>query len=207
MEAVSRPANKTLWYEFQMEKLNLLDWVFKADPETATTHGVFYLDSDICFFGPLPEVPSNATVALSPHMIRPLDEARFGRYNGGFLWFRSPSAVSAWRSACPKSRFHEQAALECFDTNGASVYHFPTEVNYGWWRMWQGSSPPKTLQDEWNANESGIFIGSRPLQSVHTHFYNATDRATKAFNDFVINKLKAVSTPAAKTLGSLLKFE
>jgi hypothetical protein len=207
MEAIKRVTSKTLWYEFQMEKLKLLEWVFSADPETANTEGVFYLDSDICFFGPLPVIPDNATVALSPHYIKESDERKFGRYNGGFLWFRNVLSVSAWRDACPKSRFHEQAALECFDTNGSIVYHFPMEVNYGWWRMWQGSSPPKILQDDWSANESAIFIGSRPLQSVHTHFYNATDRATKAFNDFVINKLKSVSTPVAETLGSLLKFE
>ena len=210
MEAVKRPNGKTLWYDFQMEKLNLIDWVFSADTDTATTDGVFYLDSDICFFGPLPSIPNYANIALSPHYIKQADEKRFGTYNGGFLWFRDKTAITIWREACPTSRFHEQAALECFDATvktGLLVYNFPMEVNYGWWRMWQSSTPPHVLQNEWKSNESGIFIGDRPLQSVHTHFYNPTDNATKAFNDFVINKLKDVSTLSAKILLSVLKFE
>ena len=210
MEAVKRPNGKTLWYDFQMEKLNLLDWVFSADSDTATTDGVFYLDSDICFFGPLPSIPDYAKVALSPHYIKQADELRFGRYNGGFLWFRDKTAITIWREACPNSRFHEQAALECFDATektGLLVYDFPMEVNYGWWRMWQSSTPSHVLQNEWKSNESIIFIGDRPLQSVHTHFYNASDNATKAFNEFVISKLKGVSTLSAKTLLSVLKFE
>jgi hypothetical protein len=151
-----------------------------------------------------------AKVALSPHYIKYSDELRFGRYNGGFLWFKVKTAITLWREACPSSRFHEQAALECFDDTkktGLLVYDFPMHVNYGWWRMWQGSNLSHILQSEWKSNESGIFIGNKALQSVHTHFYNPADTATKAFNDFVINKLKDVSTTSAKALLTLLKFE
>ena len=208
MEAVSRPNNTTLWYEFQMEKLNLLDWVFESDAETATRDGVFYLDSDICFFGPLPTPPPTMTVGLSPHYIRPRDEARFGRYNGGFLWFKEQRAVKAWRDACPNSRFHEQAAIECFDEASWSdkVYMFPPQVNYGWWRMFQGSYTASELQAKWSAAAT-IIVDGQPLQSIHTHFYKPGERATLLFNEFVIKKLKAISTPQAKKLLQLIKFE
>ena len=201
MEAVRRPT-KTLWYEFQMEKLNLLDWVFQSEPDC--TEGVFYLDSDICFFGPLPPIPSTATVALSPHYIRKHDESRFGRYNGGFLWMRHSQAVQTWRAACPTSRFHEQAALECFD--GAEwkgkVHTFPQQVNYGWWRMFQGSVSPLELQAKWTSSPTGIMVDGVPLQSVHTHFYKPSERACQIFNDFVISKM-----PEAHPLVKAIKFE
>ena len=201
MEAVRRP-NKTLWYEFQMEKLNLLDWVFQSEPDC--TEGVFYLDSDICFFGPLPPIPSTATVALSPHYIRKHDESRFGRYNGGFLWMRDYHAVTAWRAACPTSRFHEQAALECFDGPEwkGKLYTFPLQVNYGWWRMFQGSVSPLELQAKWSSGSAGIMIDGVALQSIHTHFYKPSERACQIFNEFVISKM-----PEAHPLVKLIKFE
>jgi len=209
MELQRRPNGKTLWYEFQMEKLNLLDWVFTADPDTATTEGVFYLDSDLCFFAPLPKIPDHVKVAVSPHMIRQRDEARFGKYNGGCLWVCTQRAINAWREACPASRFHEQAALECFDEPEWSniIYHFPAQVNYGWWRMWQGSTHPSELQAKWAVTETAVTIDSQPLQTVHTHFYNPSDMATKTFNNFVINKLAAISTPQAAALLQLIKIE
>jgi len=207
MEAVKRPGNKTLWYEFQMEKLNLLDWVFSADPELANKEGVFFLDADLCFFGKLPEIPNNATVALSPHMIRERDENRFGKYNGGCLWMRDHSAVKAWREACPKSRFHEQAALECFDEPKWSnlTYYFPVQMNYGWWRMYQGRESASELQSKWRNTNGKITVENRPLISVHTHFFNPLDMTTRNFNEFVIKFVKEFHE--AKVLLELLKFE
>ena len=197
MEQIPR-GNKTLWYEFQMEKMNLLDWVFATDP---SNEGVFYLDSDICFFAPLPEIPSTCTVALSPHHIALKDEAKFGKYNGGFLWVKDPTAIEAWRSACPSSRFHEQAALEIFDSAewSETLYTFPIQYNYGWWRFWQGRESPDILQRYWTvdimskeSNHSGILVNGKPLGSVHTHFHNSSDNFTKFFNEFVINFLKQI---------------
>lgn len=195
MELIGRPNNTTLWYEFQMEKLNLLDWVFEVEPR-AKTEGAFYLDADICFLGPLPAVPSSAAIALSPHLIRPNDEARFGKYNGGFLWMRDPAGVVAWRTECPHSRFHEQAALECFDDPewAGLVHTFPVQVNYGWWRMWQGRQPAKETQAAWTVEKGVINVAGAPLLSIHTHFVT-TDLATRYFNTFVLNNLIA----AAKT--------
>ena len=209
MEAVKRPNGKTLWYEFQMEKMNLLEWAFHSDSDTAATEGVFYLDSDICFFGPLPNVPATATVAVSPHYIRDRDEDKFGKYNGGFLWMRDQSAIGAWRDACPNSRFHEQAALECFNQPKwlTKLYKFPLQVNYGWWRMFQSSYTPREIQQRWSVNDTNITIDGIPLQSAHTHFYNSSDRITINFNEFIMNKLQLINTPTSKKLLTLIKFE
>ena len=211
MESIRVNSGKTLWYEFQVEKMNLLNWVFLKNPE-ASTEGVFYLDSDICFFGKLPSIPDTALVAVSPHFIAERDEARFGKYNGGFLWVRSVRAVNAWAAACPFSRFHEQAALECFDSPQweDTVYKFPVQNNYGWWRLWQGRKDPATLKKAWtffrNAEHSGILVDGLPLLSVHTHFVEPADAFVSSFNEFVIHFLKILgkSHPKANMLLKLL---
>jgi hypothetical protein len=198
---------KTLWYEFQMEKLRLLDWVF-AEEKAVSAAGVFYLDADICFFGSLPAVPAGYDVAVSPHMIRKRDEARYGAYNAGYVWMRSPEAVEAWRSACATSRFFEQAALEVFDEDAwsARTYRFPAQNNYGWWRMFQAEADWEIIQRSWglrrSAEHSGIVVGDLPLLSVHTHWVTG-DYTTAAFNAFVqhiLEKLAPRHEPAKRLL-------
>ena len=198
---------KSLWFEFQMEKLSLLEWAFASDVGLVKT-GVFYLDSDICFFGPLPAVPPTYEVALSQHRIRERDEALFGKYNAGYLWVKGPTAVAAWRAACITSRFFEQAALEIFDSDEwlSRTHKFPVQNNYGWWRMFQGDAPASQLQRQWtffrNPEHSGIIVDGAHLGSVHTH-WTTGDPTTAAFNLFVIailTKLAPSHTPARKLL-------
>jgi len=203
---------KTLWYEFQMEKLRLLDWVFSSEP-TAAQVGVFYLDADICFFGELPSVPEGFDVAVSPHMIRRQDEARYGTYNAGYFWTRSPNATDAWRVACATSRFFEQAALEVFDSeewSGAGrTYKFPPQTNYGWWRMFQADTDYAELQKRWgirrDAKHSGIIVDGEPLNSIHTH-WTTSDFTTRMFNNFVKQLLEKIAPrhEPAKRLLSIL---
>lgn len=201
---------KSLWFEFQMEKLELLRWVFASDP-SAKESGIFYLDSDICFFGPLPSVPLAYEVAVSPHAIRRRDEALYGKYNGGYLWVRTQEAVDAWCQACVTSRFFEQAALEVFDSEEwhARTYQFPIQNNYGWWRMFQAELPFGDLQKKWSifrrADHSGILVEGVPLASIHTH-WKTGDMTTAAFNTFVKNFLTklANSHPPAKKLLNII---
>ena len=208
METMPSTTQSSLWLEFQMEKLNLLEWVFNSEPDAKET-GVYYLDADICFLGPLPSIPQGTLVALSPHMIRNEDTAKFGKYNAGFLWVKTPDVVNAWRAACPNSRFFEQAALECFDSPAwsKSLYNFPIQHNYGWWRLWQGTMSSKELIAQWSmqrsAKHSGIIVDNEPLCSVHTHWHERFDRATFSFNNLIIQRLETLApfhAPADKLL-------
>jgi len=198
-------AGKSLWFEFQMEKLSLMEWAL-ADSKTAT--GAYYLDSDICLFKSLPTIPLGYDVALSPHLIRLRDEGLYGKYNAGYLWIRTMDVLQAWREACVESRFFEQAALEIFDSDewSSKTLVFPLQENYGWWRMFQGKIFPNELQGEWkifrNADHSGILVGNIALGSVHTHWIT-TDPTTAEFNQFVldfITKLSRSHSPAKKLL-------
>ena len=123
-----------LWTDFMYEKAAVLEWMF----EIQATEPAWFLDADISHLAPLPAIPSTATVALSPHAIRLQDEAKYGKYNGGFLWFKDASLLPEWRKAGHTARFFEQSALEEVATAaGETLYEFPPQINFGWWRMFQ----------------------------------------------------------------------
>ena len=75
---------KTSWEDFMMEKTRIMDIAFNSGAPS-----VFFTDCDICFMGPLPEIPDGSTLGLSPHFINENDERKFGKYNAGFLWTNS----------------------------------------------------------------------------------------------------------------------
>ena len=114
MEQIPGVHFKSQWFDFMAEKINLLRWALSAGGGD-----VLFCDADICFLGPLPEIPSGKTLALSPHAIRERDAARFGYYNGGFLWISSAAHLDVWWSACATARFYEQSALEDVAAAGA----------------------------------------------------------------------------------------
>ena len=185
MEMTRGTAYKTMWEDFMMEKATVMELAF-ADP---LTKGLFFCDSDICFLGPLPQ--PTCEIGVCPHMIRPQDEQRFGKYNAGFVYTTDKTFPEKWRIAAKTSRYYDQAALE--DIVAAAplddVYDFPVQTNYGWWRMFQGTQPAQTLLNQWSIfrreNHSGICVSGEPLLSVHTHFAEVRDAATREFNKIV----------------------
>ena len=170
MEARPGTTYKTLWTDFMYEKVNVLDWMF------GTTEDAWFLDADITFTAALPSVPPTADVALSPHYIRPRDEALYGRYNGGFLFVRKKELLKVWRTAGHTARFYEQSALEEVAKASTALYEFPIQVNFGWWRMIQSTESPIAIQSKFSLfrREEGIGIryDGKPLQSIHTHWYD-----------------------------------
>lgn len=213
MEAMPGKHFKTLWMDFMTEKINLLRWAL-----TDGAPSVLLCDADICFTGPLPSIPSEARVGLSPHMIVDRDEKRFGKYNGGYVWCSDVAYADVWWNACATARYYEQSALEevaahVVNTDGpAALYEFPQTQNYGWWRVWQGVKSSSELLKEWGVNRlkgkdaSGLCVNGVPLGSVHTHFFERTDVPTKQFNAMILGWLKILSQshPPARKLLSIL---
>jgi hypothetical protein len=204
MERMPGKKYKSLFFDFTMEKIALLRWALEQTPD------VMFCDADICFLGPLPVIPTGATLALSQHMIRSRDEDKFGRYNAGFMWFSSVGQIDTWEAACADSRFFEQAALEDI-LEGETVYPFPITQNYGWWRLWQSDENPVNIVRKWTVKssnkDSGICISNMPLGSVHTHFKERRDDATRMFNEIVIGRLRDAekTCPGARKLLAALK--
>ena len=193
MEKLPGKRYSSLFFDFTMEKVKLMKWVLETEKDA------LFCDADICFLGPLPDIPVGKTVGLSPHMIRQRDEDKYGKYNAGFMWFSGKEQIELWERACDSSRFFEQAALEDVAKGmGEQLYEFPVVCNYGWWRMLQGVKTLDELQAEWsihrNAGGCGIVVGGVPLSSVHTHFHEKNDMATMSFNICVLSWLKKVST-------------
>lgn len=190
----------TVWCDLMAEKISLLQHIFQNED---TTDGIFLMDADICFLGPLPTIPVGTKLALSPHEICARDTARFGHYNGGFLWTCDPNIPQAWANATVTSRYFEQAALEDVSIpykENNTFYAFPTTINYGWWRLLQGSESADTLQKLWNIHEGILSIGTKPLQSIHTHWHEISDRATFTFNQFVLRLLRLTGKKDRNTL-------
>jgi hypothetical protein len=209
MELTPGKKFRNQWFDFMTEKITLIRWIFETDP-VASTAGVMFCDADICFMGPLPQIPVNTQVALSPHDIRLADEKRFGRYNGGFLWMSDSSFADIWWDSCKDARFYEQSALEDVADKADSLYEFPITENYGWWRLCQNVESPAVRASEWGINRmkggSGITVRGEPLGSVHTHFFQKGDAATSYFNDLVkgfLKKLADSHPPAKRILAAL----
>ena len=196
---------RNLFHDFTVEKIGLVKWALEHESE------ILFCDADICFLAPLPQIPIGSLVALSPHMIRLGDEAKYGKYNAGFMWFSNLDAVLLWEKACATSRFFEQAALEDVAVAfGHSLHLFPVTQNYGWWRLWQGTESPYDLLRKFSVEmrpmTAGITINGATLGSVHTHFGERRDSATVQFNQIVIGMLADIqrSHLPARRLHSLV---
>lgn len=206
MENITGKHYNSLWTDFMYEKANVVEWMLLENP----TSGVWFLDADISFLASLPIIPTTATLALSPHYIRLGDCAKFGYYNGGFLWFKDSSLLAAWREHGITSTFYEQKSLENIaKLAGDKLYEFPPSVNFGWWRMYQGVKSIQEIQSEFSFNRSttvncsGIYYKGEPLQSVHTHWYPNNDMLTNMFNDWL--KAYANKFKSHKLLGNYIR--
>ena len=195
----------TLFADFTAEKTALMEWALSLT--LTEEEGVLFCDADICHMGPLPTIPDGTELALSPHMIRKSDTDRYGIYNAGYLWFKDVAVAARWRELCKTSRFFEQGCLEDL-AKEYRTYEFPVEVNYGWWRLWQGLQAPADLQGEWAifrlSDGCGLTVQKKPLQSIHTHWTEKSDRATCEFNDWILRQLVRVSS--VKKTAALVKF-
>lgn len=217
MEASKGIKFTSLFADFCAEKTRLMGWAL-AEEQKAGRSGVFFCDADICHLGPLPPIKDTNLLGLSSHMIRERDAYRFGIYNAGFLYIRNIEITEKWLELCTTSKYFEQGCLEdlcvwCRQTYGNdSFLSFPKQVNYGWWRLWQGDLSSDELQAEWRIGRKegycGLVINGEPLQSIHTHWYQRNDLPTFKFNQWVLSQLqKLTSVKKTKSLISFLEHQ
>jgi hypothetical protein len=214
-----------VWYatrhtDFMMEKTNLMELAMRSTHATpastpAACPTVAFVDCDVTLLRELPTMPATASVALSPHEIRPGDEALFGRFNGGYVVASNPEVLWEWRRATATSRYFDQASLE----HVADVFHqrgqlhsLPPQHNYGFWRLLQPQSgsvwkeaqrfsiaalpPPKHP----NTTALTILYDEQPLGSLHTHFHlhgTSTPRDVRLFNGLLLRWLAACTSASA----------
>ncbi len=203
MEARDGRIYNTMFHDFTMEKAKVLKWVFEERVESGGNEGVWFLDADICLLAPLPQPVAEHRLALSPHYIRPADEARYGRFNAGMLWVRDIALLDVWRRAAYGSRFYEQAALEAVwaAVPAEEREELPLQNNFGWWRHAQSVDPPPAIEARIGYNRRlvgcGLTYDGQVLRSLHTHWDEAND-----FNIWMRGRLEFIarSHPPAKDL-------
>ena len=186
MEKTKGVIYDNLFKDFTYEKANVLRWMFEVQPSLKNT-GAWLMDSDILHLGKLPTIPSSATLALSPHFVNIQDENLYGHYNAGMLWLKDVSLLDVWTKAGFTSRFYEQASLEeVAKAAQNTLYEFPVQVNYGWWRLYQGLSPSRELRSKFTVMDDPTSIGicyeGKPITSMHTHSRDRTPGANGYFN-------------------------
>lgn len=194
MEAMPGRIYDSLFKDYTYEKAAVLEWMFEVMGADRIAGGAWFMDADIIHCAPLPSIPEGAVVALSPHAIRAADEAKFGHYNAGYMWFKDKSLLEVWKSAGHTSRFFEQAALEYVALEAKTQLHeFHPSVNFGWWRMFQSPLSPPDQQKKFSLFRADPGIGLRydgvVLQSIHTHWFQRDYSATHAFNEWFIRIL------------------
>jgi hypothetical protein len=191
MESMPGKTFKTLFGDFTAEKPLLFQWAFSQMASSKDENGLLFCDADICFLDALPQIPKGTQLALSPHMIRKRDTDKYGIYNAGFLWMNSSHIAELWFNLCKSSHFFEQGCLEDLKGLVKNTYEFPIQVNYGWWRMYQSDEGHEQRKKEFgvlrqeNAH-SGIIVQGKPLNSIHTHFFDTNDMSTFDFNAYMI---------------------
>jgi hypothetical protein len=210
----SKKGLSNLFHDLMQEKCDLIDWALMSLGSVGSVgsldkkRGVLFCDADICWLGPIPSIPAGKTLALSPHMIRKVDETRFGEFNGGFLWTNDPSIPSKWAEFSKTSRFFEQAALEDLSdqTLESEFYRFPETVNYGWWRMFQSPNGLDHQQSVWSNDACRLTVKNQPVVCIHTHWITR-DSVTFKFNTFIrkhLEELRGKDSRITKLLDTIL---
>jgi hypothetical protein len=182
MEATRGIIYDNMFKDFCYEKANVMEWMF--DTQDAT-NGFWFMDCDLTCLAPLPAIPDTARVALCPHYIRRADEKMYGKYNAGMLWMSDRSYLKVWRDNGHGSFLDQTALEEVAFVAQDTLYEFPIQVNFGWWRMFQSSAFPADIMAKFSIFRGDTSIGirydGRPLQSIHTHWHE-TESVTGAFN-------------------------
>jgi len=175
----SQQGLKNYFHDFTLEKCNLMSWAIAEHGD-----GVLFCDADICWMGPLPSIPQNTDLALSPHYIRHEDEKKFGTFNAGFLYIKTQAIVERWLLESLLSDFYEQLSLNVLAKTYA-YYTFGPHINYGWWRMFQAPVSPDQRKAEW----IGLTVKGKSLVCIHTH-WKTKDPMTHEFNTWILNRIK-----------------
>tara|TARA_Y100000590_G_scaffold425470_1_gene533470 strand:+ start:3 stop:1919 length:1917 start_codon:yes stop_codon:yes gene_type:complete len=173
-----------IWTEFMLKKCDVIELALNNHKNT------MFLDSDIVLFSSLNNIIQNKDIGLSPHHIKLENEKKYGKYNGGFIFVNNKEFTDWWREEAENDqRYMEQACLENAFSQ-FSVFEFPIQSNFGWWRLYEGKVPTKLHISKFTIHKGKIYYDNKVLQSIHTHFGESTVNFTLFFNNIIKSLLR-----------------
>jgi hypothetical protein len=114
------------------------------------------------------------------------------------------------------SRFFEQAALEAVAAAANdSLYEFPIQNNFGWWRLFQSADPPAVIESRlafhrMGGDSVGLRYDGVTLGSIHTHLHDTTATGHMVqFNKWIKARLEFLARshkPARAIMAHLQKM-
>lgn len=183
----------------------------------ADSANTMLIDTDMIFFhAPWGVDLAQYEVALSGHMILPADEAKYGRFNAGYLGTSQRRFPQWWREQLPRSNYYEQECLNHvpneFKTQELSIHH-----NFGWWRLnqcdekrkwWRFDLPSRPVRRErlsrFGVAGDRILFQDEPLVSIHTHIKDRRKSRFQSANRLAIDLLQRSSNPRHREILSWL---
>lgn len=181
------------WLEFMLKKGDIIDKAVELFGET------LFVDTDIVFLNRF-EDDIKSEICLSQHLIFEKDEARYGKYNGGYF-FVNKVKFSEWlkKTTHEESSFYEQGALNFVEQNFNTSF-FNSNHNYGWWRLFQCSEIEKRYKKF--AYGDNVYYNKKPLISVHAHFISDghKDINNDKFVEIIMKLLSVSGKPEHKLL-------
>lgn len=179
------------WLDFMLKKGDVIDKAVALFGET------LFVDTDIVFLNRF-EDDIKSEMCLSQHLIFEEDEAKYGKYNGGYFFVKNVK-FSEWfrKTTYERSTFYEQGTLnfveEDFDTS-----FFNSNHNYGWWRLFQCSDIKKRFKKF--GYDDNVYYNKKPLISVHAHFISDGKNISNDQFVEIIMELLSVSEKAEHKL-------
>lgn len=173
------------WLEFMLKKGDVIDKAVELFGET------LFVDTDIVFLNKFTE-DIKTEMCLSQHLMFEHDEAKYGKYNGGYFYVNNVK-FSDWfkKTTYEKSTFYEQGTLNFVEEDFITSF-FDINHNYGWWRLYQCSETQERYKKFGYGDN--VYYDKKPLISIHAHFVSDgyKDINNDKFVD-IIMKLLSVS--------------
>lgn len=166
------------WTSFMLEKCTAIDNALEVHDNT------LFLDCDQCVLSHIHIEPCE--LGLSQHFIKPENENRYGKYNGGFVFVASKKFTKWWRQNTPGSKYMEQGVLEQAPQH-FETYEFPIQYNFGWWRLYECDEIAK--RESLFDYDLRLTYDGKPVVTLHTHFFDNSFPITAKFNKFILDLL------------------
>lgn len=192
------------WNDFMLEKVGVIERALSHHNDT------ILLDADFVLLEPIYLPPESAgyQLGVSPHYMKPSEERKYGRYNGGMLWTNQYGLGAFWRQASAVSYYFEQAAIEDLARRYV-VFEFGPEHNLGFWRPVHDVISSEEFYSHlyFDGVAQKIMLRNRTVSTFHTHILTRYpyDVGNK-FSDIFVEMLRMSHDPIYARIAAVVDW-